>query len=134
MGCKKDCNFGCIIAIVISIIVAILAGVFFAGATASLLPLLYTIIIGAVLILAVLIIVALMSCKKDDKCVCKYGSCLLIGTLGAIITSVATIYVLEFTTILAVLFGIVIFFAVLAVLEFFGFVNCLIKEDCKYSC
>ena len=132
MGCKKNCG-GCIISAIIALVLAILAGVFYdAAVVTGIVGLLYTIIGLAAFFLITLIGTILLGKRKEDYCVCKNGTCVLIGSLGAIISSALTIALAVSATLTAVLIGIVTFFIVLAIIEFFLFILCQIQTNCMY--
>ena len=131
MGCKK--NNVCIIPIIISIVLAIIIGIIFTTTVVTgFVTLLYTIIGIAAFFLVTLIVIALLKNGKEDYCVCEYGPCLLFGTLGAIIFSAITISVTVGATAIAVLAGIITLFTTLAVIEFFLFILCIIKANCRH--
>ncbi len=130
MGCKKSCG-GCIISAIIALILAILAGVFYSSAVVTgIAALLYTIIGFSAFFLIALIVISLFGRKREEYCVCKNGTCVLIGSLGAIIASALTIALTVSATATAVLIGIVTFFIVLAIIEFFSLIQCLVKANC----
>ena len=133
MGCKKSCG-GCIVSAIISLILAIIVGVLFDTAVVTgIVALLYTIIGAAAFFLLALIVIALFAGKREDNCVCKNGACLLIGSLGAIISAALTLALSVSATLTAVLIGIVTFFTVLAIIEFFLLILCLVEANCMYK-
>ncbi len=133
MGCKRICN-GCIVSAIVSLILAILAGVFYSPAVVTgIVALLYTIIGLSALFLIFLIVIILSAKRSENACVCQNGTCLLIGSLGAIISAALTIALAVSATATAVLIGIVAFFTVLAIIQFFLLISCLIKTNCMYN-
>ncbi len=130
MGCKNK-SYGCIIPAVISLILAVIVGVVFdAAVVTGLVALLYTILGVAAFFLITLIVIALLPTRRENYCVCENGTCLLLGSLGAIITSVITLALTVSTTVTAVLLGIVTFFIALAIIEFFLFILCIVNSNC----
>lgn len=132
MGCKR--SYGCFIPVIISLIIAIIVGVIFTPAVVTGLTTLLFIIFGvAAFFLVSLIAIILFGRKKEEFCVCEYGTCLLVGALGAIIASAITLALTVSATVTAILIGIVTFFIVLAIIQFFLLILCLIKTDCMYK-
>ena len=133
MGCKR--NVGCIIPAIISVIIAVIVGFTFSTTVVTgLVALLYTIIGVAAFFLITLIVIALLRTKREKDCVCENGTCLLFGSLGAIVTSAITIALTVSATITAILVGIVTFFIVLAIIEFFLLISCIAQSNCNCKC
>lgn len=132
MGCKRNC--GCLIPVIISLIIAIIVGVIFTPTVVTGLTTLLFIIFGvAAFFLVALIAIILFGRRREDYCVCEFGTCLLIGSLGAIISSTIALALTVSTTVTAILIGIITFFIVLAIIQFFLLILCLIKVDCMYK-
>lgn len=132
MGCRRTC--GCIVPAVISLLIAVIIGVIFTPAVVTGLTTLLFIIFGvAAFFLVALIAIALFGRKREDFCVCETGTCLLVGSLGAIITSAITLALTVSATVTAILVGIVTFFIVLAIIQFFLLILCLVKANCMYK-
>ena len=133
MGCKKNCG-GCLISAIIALVLAILAGVFYSTAVVTgIVGLLYTIIGVSAFFLITLIAILLLGKRKEDYCVCKNGTCVLIGSLGAIIASALSLALTVSATLTAVIIAFVTFFIVLAIIEFFLLILCLIRTSCMYN-
>lgn len=132
MGCRRTC--GCIVPAVISLLIAVIVGVIFTPAVVTGLTTLLFIIFGvAAYFLLALIAIVLFGKRKEDFCICEFGTCLLVGSLGAIITSAITLALTVSATVTAILVGIVTFFIVLAIIQFFLLVFCLVKSSCMYK-
>ena len=129
--CQKKSYIN-IIAIIISIILAIVVSSIFSVAIFTNIPgILFTVLGISAFFLVTLIVTFFIVGKKEQDCICNYGPLLLLGSLGAIITSGLTALITVSVAVSAVIFGIVTFFFALAVIEFFLYVLCLIKNGCK---
>lgn len=86
MGCK--CNNSCIFPIIFGIIGGILVVLF--GTILNIIPFLWITFGIALGALVVVLITALVRGRRerDYECICKNGKCLIIGALGALVTSI----------------------------------------------
>lgn len=128
----------CIVPIIISIIIGILAGVLFyteiVTSAIIFIPVVFaTVFAGVSLIL--LFIASVFAIKKEAKqCICENGNCVILGSVGTLITAITA---LAFTESLiaasilpAILIGALGFFFSLTFLSFIGLTLYLIKSNC----
>ena len=123
-----NCNSNnCIIPIILGIVAAIIAVV--VGTVDAIVNL-----TGVVLVIAAVILVILFGTellgnnrKREHGCMCKHGTCLLIGTFGALVTGIiAFVTGLETVLLLAFLVGFLTWMLVAALL----ILLCLVRENC----
>ena len=136
---NNKCFCGCLASLTLGIIGGIIIGItfFFLGATLSLPLILWTAFGLTLFSLAVLIFIASNNeyYKKTDRCICKFGNCILIGVIGSLIfeliLAVATLGVIA----TAVLLGIGAIFFITAIISLLRLVFCLVNSNCmKLPC
>lgn len=129
---NKKC--GCLIPAIISIILGIIVG--FISFTVAIPGLIIAIWIAFGISIGALILVfltAIQAQRREEWCVCKYGSCI---TMGAITTIIATIIGLSITILTgvlatAILIGLGTLFLAFTIFSVFEFMMCLVKTNCK---
>lgn len=130
MGCRCD-NGACALPIILGIIGGILVTLF--GTILNIIPFLWItfgIALGAlVIILGVALFEELTVRRERDKgCACKYGTCLILGALGALVTSIIGIAGGVLGTILTFL---VVGFLIWTIIALVLLLNCLVKDACN---
>lgn len=130
---------GCMCSLIIGIIGGIIIGIayFFLASTLSLPTILWTAFGLAVLELVSLIYILnnKESDNKKDKCICKYGNCILIGVIGTLIFELILAVITVGTVVTAILIGIAGLFFVIAIVSLIKLIFCLINASCrKNSC
>lgn len=128
MGCRCD-NSSCILPIVLGIIGGILVVLF--GTILNIIPFLWItfgIALGALLVTLVVSLVEEDERRREDGCTCKYGTCLILGTLGALVTSIIGIAGGVLGTILTFL---VVGFLIWTVVALVLLLLCLVKKTCN---
>ena len=90
MGCRCD-NSSCALPIILGVVGGILVVLF--GTILNIIPFLWITFGIALGAMVVALVTALVEederrREKDHGCVCKYGTCLVLGALGALVTSV----------------------------------------------
>ena len=142
--CNKNigdfmCNFNVYNFIIgtISIIAAIIvSALFYLGFITDILPAVTIIAIIAAVILFIIILLLVIPCfnsKTLNKCLCKFASYVIIGSIGTILASiVAFVITLAATSILsaAVIFFLILFF-VIALIGFILLLNCILCSKCE---
>ena len=129
MGCKCD-NSSCILPIVLGIIGGILVVLF--GTILNIIPFLWITFGIALGALVVTLVVSLVEGnerrrEKDYGCACKTGTCLILGALGALVTSVIGIAGGVLGTLLTFL---VVGFLIWTVVALIILLICLVKTSC----
>ncbi len=130
MGCQKKYYVN-IIPVIISIVLAFIVFSIFSVTIFTNIPAILFTILGISAFFLVILIISLFVIRKEDICICSYGSLLLLGTLGSIVVSGIAATITLAATALAVFFGIITFFFALAIIEFFLFILCIINNKCR---
>lgn len=124
-------NNTCLATIAISLVIGILAGIVFFGA---LLPGIVTIIIIGLLLATVSIFaILLIKGRKEELCLCEYGTCLVIGIFGTIVTGIIALSLVLLTgsILFAVLIGLFGVFLVLTLLNLALILLCVVRTNCS---
>ena len=123
-----NCNSNnCIIPIILGIVAAIIAVV--VGTVDAIVNLTGVVLVIAAVILVILFAAGLLgnNRRREHDCMCKHGTCLLIGTFGALVTGIiAFVTGLETVLLLAFLVGFLTWMLVAALL----ILLCLVRENC----
>lgn len=134
-NCDNTCSPCGAVGVVISIILAAVTGIVFAN---GLLPTITTavwIAFGlAVFSLATLIAGGyLSSLTRCAKCICKNGTCLLVGAVGTIVAAIIalSITIAVTSTAVIVLIALGAFFFFLMLIALASYIYCLVKNSCK---
>ncbi|MPN25107.1 hypothetical protein SDC9_172514 [bioreactor metagenome] len=142
MSCSGGCKFSACscLGVVISIIFGAVIGVLFAF---DLIPFITTalwIVFGlGVLALIFLLIAVLVGAATGSpalsKCLCSNALCLLVGTIGTIVSSVIALsFVLEATSIFAAaIVAIVAFFLAFMLIGLIAMIACIASELCCHA-
>ena len=130
MGCRCD-NSSCIIPIVLGVIGGILVTLF--GTILNIIPFLWITFGIALGAMVIALIVALVEAddrrhERDRGCACKYGTCLVLGALGALVTSIIGIAGGVLGTILTFL---VVGFLIWTGVALVTLLLCFIKAACN---
>lgn len=130
MGCRCD-NGTCIFPIILGILGGILVVLF--GAIPNIIPFLWItfgIALGALLVtLGVSLFEELIVRRERERgCACRYGTCLILGALGALVTSIIGIAGGVLGTILTFL---VVGFLIWTIVALVLLLICLAKEACN---
>ena len=130
MGCRCD-NGACVLPIILGIIGGILVTLF--GTILNIIPFLWItfgIALGAlVIILGVSLFEELTVRRERERgCACRYGACLILGALGALVTSIIGIAGGVLGTILTFL---VVGFLIWTIVALVLLLICLAKEACN---
>ena len=133
MGCYKKSGLN-IISIIISIVLAFIVFSVFSESIFTEIPtLLFTAIGITGFFLVALFVTIFASRRREDYCLCEFAPLLLVGILGTIALATIILAITVGATALGILVSIFSFFFVLAIIQFFLFVLCLIKIEC-YKC
>ena len=126
-----NCNSNnCIVPIILGIVAAIIAAI--VGTTAAIVNLTGVVLVIAAVILTILLATALLRNNgrrehRENDCMCRNGTCLLIGTFGALVTGIiAFVTGLETVLLLAFLVGFLTWMLVAALI----LLLCLVTENC----
>ncbi len=130
MGNQKKSYIN-IISVIVSVVIAFIVFTIFSTTIFTSIPAILFTLLGISSFFLIVLIISILTSKKEDKCVCNYGSLLLIGSVGTIVLSGIGAVITVAETILAVIFGIIAFFFALAVIEFVIFILCIINSKCK---
>lgn len=129
--CKKDC--GCLLGLVISAILGVIVGFLvytteIVGITTAI-WIAFGLAVGAVVLLAILSVVTR---GKTERCICNNGTCLAIGAVGTIITTIIALAITVTTGVIgiAVLIGLVVLFLGLTIFGLLSLVLCLVNATC----
>lgn len=124
--CTKNCAISVILSVILGIIIG---GLFSAG--------LITVITAGIIIalifaaIALLYLIIAIKGSDDKKCLCNNGVCVLVGSIGSIITGVIGLSVTLTTAFLGILLvGLIGFFFALTVISIFLLFLCLLKNKC----
>ena len=129
MGCRCD-NSSCIIPIVLGIIGGILVVLF--GTILNIIPFLWItfgIALGAMLVTAGVAIFEELTERREraQGCACKNGTCVILGALGALVTSIIGIAGGVLGTFLTFL---VVGFLIWTIVALVILLLCLVKKTC----
>lgn len=138
MDCRKTCSIGCsCVSLVISAILAAVIGVLFFFKWIPNIAVVTWIAFGlGVLTLLILFFTLLYAaahpCSALPGCLCRHGKCLLLGSAGTIVSTLATIAIaLSLRSIFAVFFvAIGAFFTVLMLLALISLILCVLCALC----
>lgn len=124
MGCK--CN-SCIFPIILGIIGGILVVLF--GTILNIIPFLWITFGIALGALVVTLVTSLVRGRRerDYECICKNGKCLIIGALGALVTSIIGI---AGGTLGATLAFFVVAFLIWTIVALIILLICLVEASC----
>ena len=130
MGCRCD-NGACTLPIILGIIGGILVVLF--GTILNIIPFLWItfgIALGALVVTLVTALVEEEDGRRERArgCACKYGTCLIIGALGALVTSIIGIADGVLGTILTFL---VVGFLIWTIVALVLLLICLAKNACN---
>jgi len=128
MGCRCD-NSSCIIPIVLGIIGGILVVLF--GTILNFIPFLWItfgIALGAMVIALITALVYEDGGRREFGCACRHGTCLILGALGALVTSIIGIAGGVLGTILTFL---VVGFLIWTIVALVTLLICLAKAACN---
>jgi len=129
MGCRCDSG-ACALPIILGIIGGILVALF--GTILNIIPFLWItfgIALGTLVITLVTSLVEENSRRDRERgCTCKYGTCLILGALGALVTSVIGIAGGVLGTLLTFL---VVGFLIWTVIALVLLLMCLVKASCN---
>ena len=132
MCCNKNCD--CVSAVILGAIAGVIIGLLFFFAVIATLATAVWISFGiAAVSLIVLTAVAAFGKPNVSKCICKFGSCLLIGSIGTILTVLigSVVTLATGSVIAAIWIGIGAFFSAITVFSFVSFILCLIDSNCR---
>lgn len=135
--CSYRCNC---VTIIISILIGVAAGIIFAITQIPVIVIFSLIsLIGSVVSLAFLLTslgIANLGREANafSKCICSEGKCILIGSIGTLVTSILSLIIgaaggIIFSTLL---FGLNVFFFVWTLISILSFIWCLINKTCRY--
>lgn len=131
--CNKQCN-NCLAAIIIGAIAGVIIGLLFFFA---LIPGIITaIIVGlifAAISLILITVIAAFAEKNAEKCVCKDGKCIVIGSIGTIVLGIVALAITLTTGSVgvAILIGLLGAFLVGTIISLLFLGLCLAKSNCK---
>lgn len=124
-------NIPCILSLLISILLGIIAGIAFffcllPGITT--LPL-FVFLTGTSTLVSFSILFGII---RHLKCVCRYGRCILIGSvLSIILSAIACILrIVAFNIGFAILVALFVAAFFFTIFTFYAFLSCLLKENC----
>ncbi len=138
MSCKKSCSAGCgCIAYIISTVLAAVGILFFFYLIPNIVTAVW-IAFGLGLLSLIFLFTGLLrasACPGGilSKCLCRYGRCLLAGSMGTIVCALAALaIVLSFRWIFVVfLVAVGAFFTVLMLIALFSMLKCLVCALCE---
>ncbi len=122
----------CLISALISAILGIIVGfVSFSTALAGVVTALWIAFGIAILSIIILLIYPLIMNRRSLKCICDTGTCLAIGAIGTLITSIIglTITIVTGSLFSAIIIGLATFFLALTIFSILQLLLCL--TDCK---
>lgn len=129
--CMKQC--GCVLSIILSAIIGIIVGVlFFLGNIANIITFVW-IAFGISAVSLILLNVVGTSERNKSYCICKNGSCLLLGAVGSMILSLIALgLTLSIGVIsIAILIGFLGLFTALTLVSLFTLTLCVVKSNCR---
>lgn len=135
--CSYRCNC---VTLIISILIGVAAGIIFA-VTQIPLDVIFSVIaiIGSTVSLAFLFAsLGIANLGREgnafSKCICSDGRCILIGSVGALVTSILSLVIGTFGGFIfpIVLFSLNVFFFVWTLISILSFIWCLINKTCRY--
>lgn len=130
----NDFYKGCLIATLVAVIFGFIIGILFFLGFIPLIVIAIAIALGfATLILILLTLISAFGKREIDRCICFKGKCVLIATLGTILTATAALSIILIAGVIinAVLVGIVAGFAIMTIVTLYQLIACIIKTNCK---
>lgn len=130
-----DCRCGgkCLLPAIVGIIFGIVIGVLVnAGTIVNFLPIVWAAFGIALFSVLLLVLISVFGERREEKCVCENGTCLVIGAVGTVLLALAILAVLTVVTgvALAVLFAIGGFFFVFTLVSLLELLLCLSEATC----
>lgn len=126
---------GCACSLTLGIIGGIIIGVvyFFLAATLSLPVILWTAFGLTLFALAALIFLLNNEDteRKIDRCICKFGNCILIGVIGTLIFELILAVITAGVVVTSILIGIAGAFFVIALVSLIRLIFCLVNANCR---
>ena len=131
----SDCRCGgkCLLPAIAGIIFGVVIGVLVnAGTVVNFLPIVWAAFGVALFAVLLLVLISVFGEKREEKCVCEHGTCLVIGAIGTVLLALAILAVLPIATLvaLAVLFAIGGFFFIFTLVSLLKLLLCL--AECSY--
>lgn len=129
------CNSNnCLAAIIIGVIAGVIIGLlfFFALIPGIITAIIVALIFAAISLILITIIAAFVE-KDKEKCVCKDGKCIVIGSLGTIVLGIIALAITLTTGSVgvAILIGLLGAFLVETLISVLFLGLCLVKANCK---
>ena len=128
------CGFKCVVPAIVGIILGIVIGVLVnTGVIVGFLPIVWAAFGIGLFAILLLVLISIFGDRREEKCVCDNGTCLVIGAIGTVLLALAILAVIATVplTTLAVLFGIGGFFFVFTWVSLFKLLLCLADADCN---
>ena len=134
------CGGGCgVLGTVLGIIFGVIIAIFFSlGFTPLILTGIWVAFALGATVLIYVIVSGLINSGNEimsmtGSCFCKYTKCLLIGSIGTVLSALAAVSItLDIAvTAIVVLIGIGVFFFVFMISALISYVMCLIKKSCS---
>ena len=130
---KNDCGCGCIVSLLVGAVLGIVVGYI---SYSTLIPGIVTALwigfgIGIVTLL-LLALLALFTNGRQERCVCKNGTCLAVSAIGTIITTIIglAITIVTGSVLVSALIGLATLFLTATLINLFNLLLCLINANC----
>lgn len=128
------CGFKCIVPAILGIILGVVIGTLVnTGVIVGFLPIVWAAFGIALFSILLLVLISVFGDRKEERCVCKNGTCLVIGAIGTVLLALAILAVIATVPVatLAVLFGIGGFFFIFNLVSLFQLLLCLADATCN---